>query len=307
MNKCNFDIELIGGIDTLEVTTSTYLPPDTFAFITHDSTRRYAQDEGREPKYKYRFNPDKTHFDTSTLMGYKAALDTMITTTAVINPVKTRIDFRFDNYASEYTNTFKLNKLLVLLIAEKYDIKNRYQCIDLLTAELKTLCIKNKYIEAEAYNKAIEEPGSLIQWRLELRSKALYDDEDEENKELRELNKWYVRLADATTTANFNALINEINIHLMRRYAEQKAKGEFARDNEFIVKYADFIFSTRQLTDLYKRMGYARPEKQTTTYRKNHKIEFFSLGQIRNYVLDIRRSAGRFTEESQSENIPKVG
>lgn len=43
-----------------------------------------------------------------------------------------------------------------------------------LVGKFKTLCIKNKYIEAEAYNKELEEPESCIKWRLELRSKALY-------------------------------------------------------------------------------------------------------------------------------------
>lgn len=307
MNKTNFNIELYAGIDTLEVTTPTFLPPNSFVFITHDSTRRYTQDETTTPKYKYRFNPDKTMIDTSTITGYKTALTTMFETTAVLTPVKTRIDFRFDCYNSEYEDTFKLNKLLVLLIAEKNNIKNRYQCIDMLTAEPKTLCIKNKYIEAEAYNKALEEPDSFINWRLELRSKALYDDENENNKELHELKKWYVRLANATETANFNKLTTTINTHLMARYEEQKAKRIFSKDNEFITKYADFIFSTRQLTDLYKRMGYARPEKKTSEYRKNHKIEFFSLSQIRSYILTIRASASRFTEESPNTNIPKAG
>jgi len=306
MNKDNYNIDLYAGIDTLEVSTPTYLT-EAYEFITHDNTRRVTNGEADLPKYKYRFNPDKTHLDTSTFTGYYLALERMMTTTAVINPVKTRIDYRFDCYESQYGDAFKLNKLLVLLIAERYKIKNRYQCIDMLTGELKTLCIKNKYIEAEAYNKELEEPESYIKWRLELRSKALYDDTDEATKELRELDKWFVRLADSTTTSNFNSLIYGLNDNLMQRYSEHKAKGEIATVSEFIVKYADFIFCTRQLVDLFARIGYKRPEKQASSFRKTHKIEFFSLKDVRTYVLNIRDSAARFDDVTKNQNYPNVG
>lgn len=306
MNKDNYNINLYAGIDTLEVTTPTYLT-DVFEFITHDNTRRVTQDETAIPKYKYRFNPDKTYQDTSTFTGYYLALESMIQATAVMSPVKTRIDYRFDCYDSKYGDAFKLNKLLVLLIAERYKIKNRYQCIDMLTGELKTLCIKNKYIEAEAYNKELEEPESFIKWRLELRSKALYDDSDEATKELRELDKWFVRLADSTTTSNFNSLIHGLNDNLIQRYAEHTAKGDIATVSEFVVKYADFIFCTRQLVDLFARMGYKRPEKQVSAFKQKHKIEFFSLKDVRTYVLTVRDSAARFDDIRAQKNYPNVG
>lgn len=302
MNKNNYSLQLFAGIDTLEVTSPTYLGDVNFDFVTHDETRRIKK-EGIDqlPKYKYRFNPDKTAIDTSTLDGYKIALAYMLECTAVNAPVKTRLDFRFDLYTGNYADVFKLNKLLLLLLAEKYDIKNRYQCIDMLTGELKTLCIKNQYIEAEAYNKAIQEPESGIACRLELRSKKLYDDEDEDGKELRELEKWYVRIADATTAVNYNKLIDGINKHLLERYSELKAKKAIATAAEFVTKYADFIFSTRQLVDLYKRMGFKNPNSAATQYKTKHRIECFSLNDLRNYAKTIRNSAAIFTEEAAAK------
>ena len=96
MNRDNYNIDLYAGIDTLEVSTPTYLT-EAYEFITHDNTRRVTNGEADLPKYKYRFNPDKTHLDTSTFTGYYLALERMMTTTAVINPVKTRIDYRFED------------------------------------------------------------------------------------------------------------------------------------------------------------------------------------------------------------------
>lgn len=296
MNKNNYNIDLIGGIDTLEVTSETYVVKE-YPFITHDTTRRITKDDTEIPKYKYRFNPDNTMLDTSTFEGYQAALDHMLKASKLVAPVKTRIDFRFDYFNGRYTDVFKLNKLLLLLLAEYCDIKNRYQCIDMLTAELKTLCIKNQYLEAEAYNKAIQEPDSGVMCRLELRSKKLYNDEAEAEKEIIELEKWFVRLASCTSTFNFNKLINGLNDNLIERYAEGKKRKAFANTAEFVTKYEDFIFSTRQLVDLYSRMGYQNPNSQATKYKRSHKMECFSLNDIRKYTKAIRSSAEKFCSD----------
>lgn len=84
MNKNNYNIDLIAGIDTLEVTTPTYLT-DVFDFITHDNTRRVTQNEinvldfdfitsqgtyKRDDICHYRYNADKTYMDVSTVEGY---------------------------------------------------------------------------------------------------------------------------------------------------------------------------------------------------------------------------------------------
>lgn len=305
MNKNNYHIDLVAGIDTLEVTSETYVVEE-YPFITHDTTRRITKDDTEVPKYKYRFNPDNTMLDTSTFEGYQEALDHMLKASNLINPVKTRIDFRFDLYSGLYADVFKLNKLLLLLLAEYCDIKNRYQCVDMFTAELKTLCIKNQYIEAEAYNKAIQEPDSGVMCRLELRSKRLYYDDAEAKKELIELDKWFVRLANCTTPLNFNRLIQGLNDNLMERYREGQERKAFAKIAEFVTKYEDFIFSTKQLSDLYRRMGYKNPDSQATKYKRSHKLECFSLNDIRKYAKAIRSSAEKFCKSHESK-LSKIG
>lgn len=299
MNKSNYNISLISGIDTLEVSSETYVTKE-FTFITHDSTRRITKDDDT-PRYKYRFNPDNTLLDTSTFGGYQEALQYMLQASKLVNPVKTRIDFRFDLYSGAYTDVFKLNKLLLLLIAEYCDIKNRYQCIDMLTAEEKTLCIKDQRFEAEAYNKAIQEPKSGIACRLELRSKKLYDESAEETKELKALNDWFLKLANCATAVNLDKLIKDLNDNLMERYKEEQARKSFANAAEFVTKYADFIFTTRQLVDLYNRLGYQNPNSQATKYKKSHKLECFSLNDIRKYTMIIRASAEKFCADAETK------
>lgn len=290
------DIDYIAGIDTLEITSTTFTE-QAFDFFTHDTSRIVQRDISAEPKYKYRTNPDKTLYDTSTIDGYKAALSHIMEVSKLQNSVKTRIDFRFDDYCNPYEDLYKINKLLLLLVAERYDIKNKYQSIDLESAKLKTLRIQNKYLEMECYNKAEEEPDSPIKCRLELRAKALYDDEDEQNKELRELAKWLERLEQVTDKrqGTFTALIDRLNDNLIERYKEHTDRGQINSTNEFITKYADFIFSTPQLVDLYRRLNYKNPKAAASKYKSSHKIEFYSLRELRDYVQQIRKAAERFT------------
>lgn len=296
MKKDFSDLDLVAGIDTLQVKTSTF-PEGEYPYFTHDRTRLVKKDLFDETEeYYLRVNPDKTYQDTSYYGGYQVAMNQIIKESGIGNVVKTRIDFRFDDYDTSYFDSYKLNKLLILLVAEHYNINNRYQSCDLLTAECKTVRVQNQYLELECYNKALEEPESSIKTRLEVRSKKLYDDTHEDTKELDELEKWMKRLEKvaANTSNAYTRLVNTLNNNLIVRYRELKSKGKVVSVNEFITKYEDFIFTRRQLTDLYNRLGYKSPEVQASKYKRTHKLECYSLKQIQDYVKAIRRSADRF-------------
>lgn len=287
-------IETITGIDTLEVTSPTFTEKQ-YSFFTHD-LQRLVQRDGAEPKYKYRVNPDRLiGYDTSTLNGYFIALNEIYAQSNIESPTKTRIDFRFDNYTIDYEDIYKINKLLILLVAEHFNITNRYVSCDPLTAELKTIRINNKYLEMEFYNKQLESPNEFIKTRLELRSKALYDN-NENCKEWRELTKWIDRLETVTDkkTGTIDKLTAKINKNLIQRYAEQTEKGIIHTPNDFITKYSDFIFTRKQLISLYSLMGIKTAEQQASKYKRKYKIEFFSLKEIQNYVKAIKKAAETF-------------
>lgn len=299
--KTNFK----AGIDTIEITTPTYYD-GVYPCFSHD-TQRITQQDGAEPKYKYRVNPDKTGLDTNTLQGYRAAVNLIIEETGLMTTTKTRIDFRFDNYDTDYTELYKVNKLLLLLIAQNYNVQNRYQTVDMLSGKGKTLRLQTKYIEAEFYNKSEQEPSGNVKCRLELRSKALYDRKDENGKESKELKQWISRLKNATKGATFDSLINTINDELIQRYSEQRQSRTVTNPNEFVTKYADFIFTTRQLTDLFTRMGYTYPEQQTSRYKATHRLVCYSLKEIRNYVNQISAAAKAFINEPATPAAVSTG
>lgn len=285
------NLKTYASIDTIEIMTTTYIEPNKFDFITHDSSRRITTDSD-EQKYKYRINPDKnTGFDTSCYDGYKVCIDNIYAKTKFDSPVKTRIDFRFDNYDVEYEDCYKINKLLILLIANQYKVKNTYQSTDMFNNKVKTLRIQNKRFEIEFYDKSAEEPDSLIKTRLELRSKALYDNTGEELDHLR---TWTTRLKKVCDAEEMDKLTAKLNDNLIERYAELKAKQQVTNASEFVTKYSDSIFTRRQLIDLYKALGVKSAEVMATKYQKTHQIEFFRVAKLTAYVDGILNSAMLF-------------
>lgn len=186
---------------------------------------------------------------------------------------------------------------MLLLIAEKNNIKNRYQSIDLKSGDLKTARVQNRYIEIECYNKALEEPESGIKCRLEFRSKRLYDNNNEDNKEVIELIRWLNLLDDiAKDYALFVGMTKGANAYLKLRYDELESQGKIRTCSQFVTMYEDFVFTMPQLVDLYSKIGHKSAKSAASKARKEYNIELYCLEDLQKYIDQIRLSAARFLE-----------
>lgn len=282
---------LYTGIDTIEVRSDTEIAPETEADFAPTCTRKNTATGA----CYYKLNPDKGNngLQIYNSTDYYGIRDYMINFLNMTNPTKTRIDFRIDSFDDNFEELLKLNKLLILLIAEAYNITNNYDTINPMTLEPLCIRIQNQYIEAENYNKGIEEPDGEVKNRLELRSKKLYDDTAENDKEHTEFMKWCKRLEKAVTKDNFERLQEKLNTALYNRYQIESRQRGFAL-NEFLYKYQSSIFTSRQMSNLYKVLGYKDPEQQAKKYKQRKYIEYFSHKDICNYVQMIKDSGARF-------------
>lgn len=294
MNKHKLaEANLYTGIDTIEVRSDTEIVPETDADFAPTTIRKNTA----TGVCYYKLNPDKGNngLQIYNSTDYYGIRDYMITFLNMTNPTKTRIDFRIDSFDDNFDELLKLNKLLILLIAEAYNITNRYYSVDPLTLEQLCVRVQNQYIEAENYNKGIEEPDGDVKNRLELRSKKLYDDTAEEGKEYTEFMKWCKRLDKAVTKENFERLQKKLNTALYNRYKiESRQRGLTV--NEFLYKYQNSIFTSRQMSDLYRVLGYKDPDQQAKRYKQRKSIEYFSHKDICTYVQMIKESGAAFFE-----------
>ena len=280
------------GIDTLDVKSDSPTPCNN---IDKNYVKKIEKRDINLNTYTYVIKPDVANdnimiYDSGT---YYSICDCIIADLELTNPSKTRLDFRFDCFNENFESLMKLNKLLILLIAETYKVNNRYESIDPLTLQQLCIRVQNSRIEAENYNKAIESPDSIVKNRLELRSKQLYYTEGEQVKEYTEFIKWCTRLDKSITKENFSALQDRLNTALYNCYCIEKQNKGF-NVNEFLYKYQNSIFTSKQMADLYSRMGYKDPKQQAKKYKQRKSIEYFSLKDLLIYSEMIKKAGYNF-------------
>lgn len=293
MNQYKLDnLNLYMSIDTLQIKSKSAIEFDSekFPFVKPEIVRK----SDNSFSY-YRLNPDKGNNNIAIYnsFDYYNTLDYMLDSIALDMPLKSRIDFRFDSFDKNFNELLKLNKLLLLLISNKYKVNNRYKSQDLLTEEELTMRIQNKYIEVENYDKSLQEPDGDVMNRLELRSKCLDNDTPEIEKEYREFVMWCDRLDNAVTANNLNSLLRAANNSLADRYNEWTAKRGH-KINGFLNKYENSIFTMKQLVDLYALLGIDKAENSAKNYKRRYDLEFFSLRDMQKYITKIKDSGAAF-------------
>lgn len=315
MNRQEFNfLQIICGIDTFEITTDKPLLESVIG-ITSKGHLQPCQSHGLQ--YKYKVNPDKI------IDGAGGNIDLF---KQVLEYVKahfvgakelfiSRIDYRFDDKSNDYNRFYKLNRLLLSMIAVYYNSQNNWTSNDLLTAEKLTVrfdCDHNDlHISGEYYNKAKQEPKGDIKTRLELRSRQLcipfMDGCDYESFILAE---WLERINEVLTADTFNTVIQICSEGIIDGYEE--AKAECGNLTEYLVCNRDNIYTSRQLTNLYSILGKGDTARQAA-YKYRHgdkktqgrKLPCFSLVDLQIYREKLEQAAYKFFE-TQSEELTQA-
>lgn len=198
-----------------------------------------------------------------------------------------RVDLSFNWNSPEHYEEFKkLHKLLICCVAESTGARNCYQAFDLWTDRSLSVAVKTDRFEIENYHKALEaKETSETKNRLELRSKRVTGSIETEFKEI-----WFNRLDRAIDS--FEAVQQHYNSELIRIWSEDIQKPPKDRDfisiTAFILRYKNCIFSRKQLQSFLEQIGVKNPENRAKKIKEKHRIEFFSLTDLRNVVKTIK-------------------
>lgn len=285
-------IQLYAGVDTFEIRTEKEIQPKGQADFVPKECRK----NNRSGAYFYKLNPDKysgTQIYNRT--AFVNAVNGMFDYLKIDNATITRIDFRFDSFQDDFEELKKLNKFLIMLVAYDNHFKNCYESVNPLLLE--PLCIRsqNQYFEIDNYNKGIEEPTGNVMNRLELRSKKLYSNVNADEKDLHEFEMWLKKLKKAISKTNIALLEDKLNESLIRRFAEERKQNTFT-NNELFCKYQSSIFSSEQMMNLCKQLGYKNPKAQIQAYRQRKGIELISHKNLQDYLQILESSFVRFAE-----------
>lgn len=204
-----------------------------------------------------------------------------------------RADMRFDSYDPQHYHQYaKLNRYLISALAVTYQVRNAYRSQNLFSQKQLSIAIKNKYFEAENYDKYAESGGTdAAQSRLEERSKGLTD------KDLKEefTEGWFTRWDKALK--NLDEVHKRYNDELEQIYNEGKKAFpvRFRSLTDFLIQYQDCIFCKKQMIDLLSRFPEVKdPVNRAENHKKRYGIEYFSQTDIRRAVKEIKRATKAF-------------
>ncbi len=297
------DLWLIAGIDTFEIAVDIPKPYDVKGITAKTPLESC---KAHPYLFKFKVNPDKMIEGAGNdITKFKVVLEQL---KVIFKGAKwlyiSRIDYRFDDMSNDYNRFYKLNRLLLSMIAVYCNSRNNYASNDLLTAEKLTVrfdCDHNDlHISGEYYNKTKQEPKGEVKTRLELRSRQLFipflDGCDYESFILAE---WLERLNEVLTKDTFDSVIQVCTEGIIDGY--EKSIAECGNLTEYLVCNRDNIYTTRQLTQLYSILGNAKTAKQAAyKYRhgnkktKGRKLPCFSLADLQLYRDKLTAAAYKF-------------
>lgn len=248
--------------------------------------------------YKAIINPNKLNGYISTYEDLQKVFPVIIHAMGISNYRIARADFAVDSFEDNYNELHKINKCICLLLAVAYHIKNRYESTDPLSLDHLTTRVQNEYLECENYNKDIEsDHTSPVFNRLEFRSKAVL----KIKKEIPILmDDWCNRLDYAV--CYFDKLQDICNDYLIKRWGEEK-DIKVKSISEFLRKYQDNIYSSRQIVNFYSRLGFDKPESKAKNFKRYNSIEYFSLNDLKSYTAIIKKLLKAYVKTNNNSAV----
>ena len=288
------DYHLTGSIHTLAIKSDGYIdnPMET---VTECITVNSRETDGQAQSTTI-INPNKLMGDLYSYDEFVTAMDTITAGMGISDYDVIRADMRYDSFDSEHYRRFaKMHRYLISALAVTYSVRNAYKSNNLFSGEQVSVAIKNRYFEAENYDKEWQSAGKdSAKSRLELRSKDGIEDIPTEF-----MTAWFRRLDKALS--NLDQVQERYNQELIKLYLRDKGGRpcKFRTLTDFLIMYQDCIFTRRQLINLLSLIPGITPD-QAAAKADNHKrrygIEYFSQSDMVKAVAEIKRATTAFFE-----------
>lgn len=284
-------IKLVAGCDTFEVRADRDLLQD-HGGITHLQVLNERQSRGRLWKYKVTCDKISSGYNIS---DFAEIIDYVreVFKGATVLYIR-RIDIRFDNFAVKaYDTYYKLNALLLSLLAYRHNFANRYSSVDPVTGTRKTIRVERKTGDyaAEYYNKFAQKPELGIGARLELRSKKTEIDllQDIKGFTSFHLGEWFDMMTAAANKDIFTSLKEQINCNIQANYNNNKFKSAA----EYVAYYSDLIYDKQQARDIFAKLGKAG-RNGDDFFANRPQQQIITLDDIQAYIQTLRDAAITF-------------
>lgn len=286
------ELQVVAGVDTFTLRADKDLTANCTG-IENIGILNECRTHGR--LWKYKVNCDKISG------GYNAAkfsdvIEIIKDIFASANVLEiSRLDLRFDNFATDsYDNYYKLNSMLLSLIAYTFNYENRYTSLDPITGLKKSIFVQNKSRTKaiEYYNKQLQKPELGIGARLEFRDKKTEIDLlSAFNGALSKyMADWFEVMAAATEDKKiFEGLKAKINKGIANNYVN----GEFITVAEYLAFNCLRIYDKQQARQICETLGKSS-RNGDSFFSQRPQQQIISLADLKAYIEILRTAAAEF-------------
>lgn len=258
-------------------------------------------------KFTCRNSDNEFHFEYCTLEKYRETMERLEKDLGITKDIYSvrRLDVCIDT-RSNYEESEKLLRLIVLMLAVEIGADNRYLSVDPFTQAIKTIRISrnisnNGELQIEHYDRS---QIDQIKWdyyvmnRLELRAKGI--EAGKKRTEEMIIDRWEKRLQGILEPSILLCAENETNNGLYSMWlrdfkfvdtlTKRQTKNIF---NRFILSNLNHVFTEEQLLDLFCRFGedIKTAKKSVSNLKSRNKSvldgQLFSFSEIQSEVNSI--------------------
>lgn len=286
----NNEYQLTASIHTLAIKTDdSILLSKSNASVT-DCIKSI--NTGTDGITKIILNPNKYTGEIYSWSEFKNVFKEILDKLDVKNLSIARCDMSLDSFnVDHYAAYAKLHRYLISLLTVAYKIDNTYRTWDLFSQQQVSVAVKNRYIEAENYDKRHESHGcDIARSRLELRSKYFKDT----SIETEFLYNWPIRLEHAidmtdACTEKYNYALADIYLNNFRKYPIQ-----FRSLTDFLCHYNNCIFYSKQLEELFEILGFNNSCVKARHHKERYGLEYFTQADMRVVLMKITDAVRNF-------------
>lgn len=297
-SKDEDNLKLIASIDTLSIRT-----PDNDLLLPNG-----AEDTGhsKDGITSLKVNPNKfAGYEVYSYSDYRDKMRNLLDGSGVEQFWYSRVDFRFDSYqpAGRYLSLEKVNRALILCYyCQHPDAKqNLYETRHGWNRQRLSICYRANTVQLEFYNKEIQEKSGMVLSRLELRNTRLGQLKDTFplDRPYYLAQVWKAQLADCIEV--YEQMQLDQNEILFQQYKDGIAKGIYNNAADFVQKNIEYIFTGKQLEELFKLMGAANPKNARYNFVTRHRdlaLNFIKPKDLAKYVKYLCSRFDMFFDDS---------
>lgn len=286
----NFDLK--SSVDTVQIKTMEQSAVSKTNAPYIDSEYETFNSDGSTKAFSYIINPN-TYLgqDSYSITQQGDAMQDILIQMQIENFNFNRVDLRFDFFNVDYDKLFKLNRVFLGIYRNQHSRNktSNYVSYNGERYDPLTCRVSSSRYQIECYNKRAQEPKGPVETRLECRSMKLKDG----TSIVDVAKQWRQEILEVPS--GFDNFIEKSNKAIYEMMLADSKNGVKPNPEVFLSKIRDYIFTSQQVTNIYRMMGgHANPEVAARRYRRSYQLDVVTKHDLADYCRILVAAIDRY-------------